>query len=200
MTNTGGKNGNRCVVYMRILIGALAACTLSVFAVWGPASAQQYTAPSGPLSVDATTIVPGGSVTVAGSGFAANSTVEVVLVFEASDANNKRSSDRNERRQIRQASEIMLGESTADANGRFSADVTIPANFDGTGVLEARGTSADGATRVLRISIVNGAVSSLPATGAGASTPMVAWIAGFVLAAGALLAFIGHRASSRRAW
>jgi hypothetical protein len=197
VTNTGGKNRNSCAAYVRNLIGAVAVCTLSVFAVWAPASAQQYTAPAGPLTVDATNIAAGDSVTVAGSGFAANSTVEVVLVFEAPSSNGFASTAA---RNSKLASEGMLGESTADASGRFSADVMIPANFDGTGVLEARGSSSDGAVRVMRISIVNGAVSSLPATGAGASTLQVAWIAGFVVAAGALLALIGHRASSRRAW
>ena len=194
MTNTSVKNGNRFVVFARIFIGAWAAFALGLLGMSAPASAQQYTTPSGPLSVDATNIGPGDVVGVSGSGFAPGSNVQIVLVSAESGQAAGFSGLR-----AAQAAETMLAETAADAAGSFSVSVTIPADFAGSGSLEARGTSADGAVHKLTISIVGGALSVLPATGAGASTQLGTWIAGLVLAAGILLVFAGRRVTHYRA-
>lgn len=98
-----------------------AACTALVMLA-GPAWAQYP--PGGPVvAVSDNTVVPGQQLTVSGDGWLPNSTVTFTFFSEATG----------------------LGSAPVDADGSFSAQVTIPADADpGPHRLVTTGTSAAG--------------------------------------------------------
>lgn len=117
---------------------AVSAVALAV-AVGGPAAyAQSSDCPDyppgqcGQMQVSSTTVVPGGTVTVSGSGFAPNSTVFIEI--------------RPDGRR--------LGQVTTDASGAFSLTVTIPADTEpGRYRLVAIGQDPSGAPLTLSAGI-----------------------------------------------
>ncbi len=124
--------------------------TLTVWLAFGAtAAAQPYSQSEGTLDVDASTVEADDTVTVSGDGFTPDSEVEIVLTS---------------------GSDTVLATATADANGEISVEVAIPTGFTGDGVLFARGSSADGGTRVLGVRITNGALSQLAFTGASSNS------------------------------
>ena len=78
----------------------------------------------------------------------------------------------------------------------FALGLQPIADFEGTGVLFARGTSADGGTRVLGIAINGGSVEQLAFTGSSGNTRWMvgAAVALIIFGAGAL--FTGSRRQS----
>ncbi|CAB4928940.1 MAG: hypothetical protein F2825_09695 [Actinobacteria bacterium] len=99
------------------------------------------TGPAGPIS----TLTAGQTITLQGSGYAPNSTVQL-LVY---------------------SSPVSLGTVVADQNGNFSVEVTVPANLaNGTHHLVATGVDAQGNVRNLVITVtVSGGVATLATTG-----------------------------------
>jgi hypothetical protein len=151
------------------------AITASFWLLFGAvAGAQSYTESEGGLTVDPTSVAAGDTVPVSGDGFSPNTDVEVVL-------------------SLSDGTEVILGSATAGEDGAFSTEVDIPDNFDGNGVLFARGTSADGGTRVLGVRLNGGQVGQLAFTGASSRTPWL--ISGsaalIIVGTGALL--LGNR-------
>ncbi|GHE11628.1 fibronectin type III domain-containing protein [Klenkia taihuensis] len=125
--------------------------------------------PSGPISK----ITAGQTLTLQGSGYAPNSTVEL-LVF---------------------SSPVSLGTVVTDENGSFSVEVTVPANLaNGTHHLVATGVDANGNVRNLVITVtVSGGVATLATTGFDAVPVAVG--GGLVLLTGAGL-LVGARRRS----
>ena len=97
--------------------------------------------PAGPIS----TLAAGQKVTLQGSGYAPNSTVQLVVY----------------------SSPVTLGTVVADQDGNFSIEVTVPATLaNGTHHLVATGVDANGNVRNLVITVmVNGGVAVLATTG-----------------------------------
>ena len=123
------------------------------------------------------TIEAGDTVTVTGGGFAPGSTVTIVLDVDGT--------------------EVELGTATADDDGNISVEVTIPADVAGSGVLLAKGTTADGGTRELGIRISGGQVEQLAFTGTSSSTSWLASAAIASIAAGGLLLILRNARLAR---
>lgn len=120
----------------------------------GVAAAQTYSTET-QLTIEPTTVAAGDEVTVSGGGFAAGTTVSIVLVVDGT--------------------ETELGTTEADADGNIEATVTIPDDFAGDGTIIARGQGADGGTLELSVTISNGSVEELPFTGTGSTSR---WLVG----------------------
>jgi hypothetical protein len=127
------------------------------------------TGPAGPISK----ITAGQKITLQGTGFAPNSTVQL-LVY---------------------SSPVSLGTVVTDENGSFSVEVTVPANLaNGTHHLVATGVDANGNVRNLVIAVtVSGGVATLATTGFDAVPVAVG--GGLVLLTGAGL-LVGARRRS----
>jgi len=177
-TCTAGPTDTSCV------IGAVAgmAYTVSVVALSAggssPASAESdivvatepavsSTAPDASLPLDSgngplTTVAPGQTLILKGSGYAPYSTVTLVVY----------------------SSPRVLATVRADRRGAFAEPVTVPAGLPaGTHSFVAAGVDKDGKLRVLRLDLTvsaGGAPGSLPITG-----PAVIWliVAGFAMTA-----------------
>lgn len=151
----------------------LIAITAAFWLLLGGVAAAQYATSDVPLDVDVATLEAGDTLTAGGGGFEPGSNVEVVVI--APDG-----------------TETVLAEFTADENGDVSGQVTIPADFAGDGTLVARGTSVDGGTQVLGVSIVRGEVENLARTGAGATTHWAFSIGVTTIVAGSLVLLFDH--------
>ncbi len=128
----------------------------------------------GPLTVPGSTVSPGGRITLSGTGFLPGSTVDL-YVYSAP---------------------TKVGTATADANGAFSATVTLPEGLAaGTHHLVAAGVDASGNPRYLVSAVSVAAASSggsgLAYTGAE-PLPLLAG-AGVLLLAGTALVIVGRR-------
>lgn len=150
-------------------IGLLAASGL-VFA--GNATAAPYTA-NGVTISDASPI-PGDPVTVTAGGYKPSSEVRISILSDP----------------------ILLASPSADANGKVSAEVTIPADFEpgSKHVIELAGTAPGGEAYVASIQITLG--GGLPATGAS-SGPVLLLALALVGAGVAVVAVARHRRRSR---
>ena len=96
------------------------------------ASAQPYSHGAAPLHVSSTSVAPGSKVTIAGSGFAAYSTISLYV----------------------HSSPVLLATTTADANGAISASVSLPASLPpGDHTLTATGPAPGGGTSTLTVAI-----------------------------------------------
>lgn len=140
-----------------------------------PASAQQYPPGDTVCGVSDTSIAPGDQITVSGSGFQAGSTVTFTL----------------------QPGGIVLGSTTADANGEFGPIVlTVPASLDaGSYTLVCSGLDVEGnpVTRNNPIQVV-GVVAGGPAfTGTSLNVPLWMALVAALLASGVLLVVLGGR-------
>lgn len=147
---------------------ALLGAALLPSAAWA-----QYGTETEPLTVSDTTVSPGDSVVVSGSGFAPGSEVEITI----------------------ESAPRLLATVRAGAQGKISATVRIPTNLSGSPhTLKATGVTPDGATLVLSMRItVLGTGGELAFTGTRTLFPLV------VVGALLLLAWVSLRVARRRA-
>ena len=110
----------------------LAVCmaAITVLAMTAAPAAAQYP-PSGPSgAVDSTTVSPGGTVTISGSGWQANSVVQITLFSHGQQLTTVR----------------------ADGNGTFTTQVQIPSDVSpGQHTVRLSGTGQDGTQRSVDI-------------------------------------------------
>jgi LPXTG-motif cell wall-anchored protein len=201
MINLGRRKSNPVVRFRVVVFGAVAACVLAVGTVGAPAGAQQYSTPSGPLVVSSTDIQAGDTVLVSGAGFAPVSPVQIVLVSDGPEDVPPKLKANPGGAILAQSSagiETILLDTMSLSDGTLSAEVTFSGEFTGSGILIARGVTADGSVHLLIIDISNNVATSLPATGSGGSTPLFVWIGGCALATGGILLLVGRRLASRR--
>ena len=158
---------------------------LTAVALWlalaGTAAAQTYATDTGSLTLGQSTTSPGGSVGVQGSGFQAGSDVQIVLI-DGGDEN-------------------VLATVMADDEGVINTTATLPTSFSGTGVIEARGISPDGASLVLS-SPISSAAQSTSGSLARTGSSTIPWLVGGGIAAGVgvlLIALARQRRSATAA-
>ncbi|WP_433043525.1 fibronectin type III domain-containing protein [Dactylosporangium sp. CS-033363] len=142
----------------------------------GPSSPVTPLAPAAPPTVPDTaltlttdkgtisTTAPGAQLTVIGTGFAAYSTVSVILYSTPQS----------------------LGTAVTDASGNFSKAVTVPASLAaGAHTLVAQGVAPDGTARAMKLAV------TVPAARSGGSLPVTGDPVGPVAGAGLLALFGG---------
>lgn len=119
--------------------------------------------PAGPIS----SVTAGQKLTLVGTGFAPNSTVQVTVF----------------------SSPVSLGTVVTDATGSFSVEVTVPADLaNGTHTLVATGIAPDGSTRNLVITVtVSGGVATLANTGFDVAVPLTGGALALLAGAGLLV-------------
>jgi 5'-nucleotidase len=166
-------------VKMRKALTAFAlAAALAVVVGPAVAHAQDYPPVSEDLTVSDSTVVPGQSITISGSGAEPNSTVSIYL-FSAP---------------------ILLGTTTADGDGTFSATVTIPAGVSpGTHTLRAiQGGEVLASVALVVVGSGSGGSSGsdLPFTG-GTTLPGIGIGVGLI-AVGSTLLLLSRRRRSQR--
>ena len=150
-------------------------------AVPAAASAQEYPPQQGQATVSDSSVPPGGTFTISGSGCAPSTTV--ALGFD-NDAQ---------------------GQTTADGSGAFSGPVTVPADAaPGQHTAQAVCETSEGETLVLSAAItVEGAeaprgtagTGALPATGQDSSVPLTKIAVMLVLVGGAFVVAARRRKS-----
>ena len=137
-----------------LVAGALLA--LITFASGASAqSTAQYPAEAGNLQTTRTQARPGEDITITGTGCPAGGTVTITFDNQAA------------------------GSTTANANGGFSASVTVPANASpGSHTITATCVLGNGTTRrqTATVSVLGAAAQAgtLPRTGTGLTTPLAA--------------------------
>lgn len=160
---------------MRSTRTAVGALIVALFLVLGASAAQaqgQYNGDDGPLDTSGTA-TPGGSITISGACYAANADVEISV------------------------DGTVVKTVKADADGRFSTSVTIPANATGSVVIRASGLTSDGATCVLsttvQVSAAGTTARQAPSSSGGTRLPVTGTevTPGFVITALVLLAVGG---------
>jgi hypothetical protein len=189
---------------MRRVVSALAiAAGLTMIA--GPAFAQdeEYPPSSDKLTVSESTLSPGESFTVSGDGAEPGATVTFTLKRSSSSAlgANRALAARPGLGQLVAAvrpqaqSSVPLGSTTADADGEFSATLTIPSSTE-PGVYTVTATSGGGVLAVvtIRVAAASAGVGDLPFTG-GNVLPGLAIGATLIVAGGLLLLSIRRRRS-----
>jgi len=92
-----------------------------------------------PKDADDTTR-PGETITIRGSGYAPNSTVEIVVY----------------------SAPVSLGTVVTDSNGEFSVDVVVPPKLVGTHSIVAQGADPDGNVRSMRLDVTVAPKSASP--------------------------------------
>ena len=125
------------------MIRRTVALCLLLLVVPAVAAAQQYPPEQGTAQVSDSSVTPGGTTTISGSGCAASA--PVTIAFDGGQ----------------------IDQGTADATGAFSEDVTIPSDASaGSHTLSASCSDADGGTLVLSSTItVEGGAAPGPAAG-----------------------------------
>ena len=138
-------------------------------------AAAQYPPTSGDLQVSATVVSPGQSIAVSGSGFCPSTAVSVTLTRSPSGTPQP------------------VGTFTTDASGKFSGNVTIPADAaPGSFSLKASGSDTNCRTnRVLNANLRVRSAQALSNTGTDVLTPIL-WAAGAILI-GTLFVFASRR-------
>jgi hypothetical protein len=115
-----------------------------------PVLAQGYPPSSETLSVSTSVAVPGEPITVSGSGYAPGTTV--TITFESTPR--------------------VIGVLQADASGRFTAQVVVPADATpGMHTIRATGLGDDGSTRVVSAAIMVMAPAAAAAPGRDVGGP-----------------------------
>jgi hypothetical protein len=190
---------------MRKILSALAiAAGLTLIA--GPSFAQEseeYPPTSDKLTVSESTLSPGESFTVSGDGAEPGATVTFTLKRSSSSAlgANRALAAGPGLGQLVAAvqpqaqSSVPLGSTTADADGEFSATLTIPSGTD-PGVYTVTASSGGAVLAVVTIRVVAaGGVGDLPFTG-GNVLPGLAIGATLIVAGGLLLLSLKRRRSA----
>ncbi|MBG0566532.1 fibronectin type III domain-containing protein [Actinoplanes aureus] len=115
-----------------------------------PPVADEQLGADGGADGDVDAVQPGETVTIRGSGYAPNSTVEVVVY----------------------SAPVSLGTVLTDDNGEFSLDIAVPANLAGTHSIVAVGADPDGNVRSMRLDVtVAPAPAPSPSPDTGGSQP-----------------------------
>jgi LPXTG cell wall anchor motif len=189
---------------MRRVASALAiAAGLTLIA--GPAFAQQdeeYPPTSDKLTVSESTVSPGESFTVAGDGAEPGATVSFTLKRSSSalGANRALAAGPGLGQLVaavgpQAQSSVPLGSTTADADGEFSATLTIPSGT-APGVYTVSAISGGDVLAVVTIRVAAaGGVGDLPFTG-GNVLPGLAIGAALIVAGGLLLLSLKRRRSA----
>jgi LPXTG-motif cell wall-anchored protein len=164
---------------MRSTRTAIGALIVALFLTLGASAAHaQYDPDEGPLDTSGTA-TPGGSINISGACYAPNADIEISV------------------------GGTVVKTVKADADGRFSTSVTIPANASGSVVIKATGLTTDGATCVLSTTVTVSAAGTtarsttsggtrLPVTGTEV-TPGFVITAVVLLAVGAAMVLIARR-------
>ena len=124
---------------------------------------------SGALSTDkgaVSTVTSGGTVTLTGGGYLPFSTVTVVMYSDP----------------------VVLGTTTADADGAISLTVTLPAGVTGEHDLVASGVDPSGRPHHLTMAVTVAAGPGLPDTGADIALPALGGLAALAVGAGLVVA------------
>ena len=167
MTREGRRKGMVMARMIRLMVGTGALLLLAA----APAAAQEYPPTGGNLEVSSGTVAPGGKVVVSGRGCA--STAAVAFAIDAAGA----------------------GDTTADAAGAFSGEVTVPSNAAGSIEITATCDEADGGVLSLTATVsIQSAGSGLPFTGASNTFPTTLAALG-VLVLGTGLVLVARRRS-----
>ncbi len=157
----------------RLVLATVAAIGLLLVPATAFAQSTPY-APAGSPSVSSTSPAPGAPLSVAGAGFAAGSTVRVVIF----------------------STPVVLGTATVDAAGEADVDVTVPASFRAGSEhrIELQGVDPSGEVRILTqdIRLAGGTSDDALAKTGAVVVPVV--LAGVVLlGAGGALVLSGRR-------
>jgi hypothetical protein len=186
---------------MRKLISALTMAAALTLLLVVPAHAQDYPPSSGGLTVSESTISPGESFTVSGEGAEPGAIVTFTLKRSSAALSGRRmlaarpGLDRLVAAVRPQAqSAVVLGRTTANADGEFSATLTIPL---GTvpGVYTLTAASGGEILSVATLRIVAAGVGNLPFTGATV-LPGLAVGATLIVVGGLLLLSLKRRRSA----
>jgi hypothetical protein len=160
----------RLIAVMVAVIGmVIAAASIGVSASAYPPG----TAPT--ISLSSSSVPPGGSDTVAGVNFTPNSSASLSLQCGGSSAD--------------------LGVVTTDANGQFSAQITVPSSTPaGTCTVSALDTATgDVATASLTVTSGGGGGAPPPVAGTGVAILSIGGVGLVLLIGGGLLVMAGRR-------
>jgi hypothetical protein len=150
----------RRTVHVAAVVAVASAVVLlaSVALLTPPVGAQPYSHSASSLHVSSKSVPAGSKVAIAGSGFAAYSSVSVYV----------------------HSSPVFLATTTADAHGAISTSVSLPGNLPPGGhTLTATGPAAGGGTSTLAVGITVG--------GRGERSGGISGTAGAAVAGGVLL-------------
>jgi len=166
------KTGDYFMILRRALTGGLFGLVLVAAAPVSAANAAPgYPPETGALTVSATVVTVGSTITVSGGGFEANSTVNVTTTLTAQGfagagaLSGGLGSFRGSAPQRLAAAAAAAAAVTADASGSFSTGVTL--TQVGTVVITASGVSDTGASRVLSATVQVVAAGGAGGAGAG---------------------------------
>jgi hypothetical protein len=183
---------------MRKLISALA-ITVGLTLLAGPAFAQEYPPGQSGLTVSESTVSPGESFTVSGDGAEPGATVTFTLKRSSSALGVSSAVAAGPRLarlvaavRPQAQSSISLGSTTANADGEYSATLTIPSGTE-PGVYTLTASSGGEVLDVVTIRVAaSSAIGDLPFTG-GNVLPGLAIGATLIVAGGLLLLSLKRR-------
>ena len=163
---------------MRKPVGVLTTTVLSTLflVVLAAPSLAQYGTGAEACGVDDTTLVPGQTITVTGSGYPANTQVTIT----------------------QSPGGIELGTVTTDDNGAFSETFVIPATVT-PGAYSISCTDVEGNTIGNDVTVVGAAVGGTAFTGNSLNVPLWTVLIALLLGAGAVLVVAGRRRQRRHA-
>lgn len=152
-----------------LLFGLLASLVAVVGLSLTAASAAPYGTTTATVGLSTTAPCAGGTMSASGSGFGAGESVSLVLNSEPQSA----------------------GTVQADADGRFSASVTIPAGLTGRHVLTATGASTGSVTSGSFTIVASCDATPVAAQGSSGGGLAYTGVPAYALAAGAILLLLG---------
>jgi LPXTG-motif cell wall-anchored protein len=162
--------------FLRILVLGLGIAVSAIPAATA-AAAQPYPIVAPNLTVSPTTVTVGGTVTVSGTGFEPNESVDVTVTYRAAALGHI---GRAAHAGLPMARAVVV---TADASGNFTTDVTL--TQVGTAVITATGLTS-GASASATVTVLAGG-EALPITGDNGTTLLILLIGSAVLASGLVL-------------
>jgi hypothetical protein len=186
---------------MRRLLSALT-ITAGLTLLAAPVHAQPYPPATGGLTVSESTVSPGESFTISGSGAEPGATVTFTLKRSSSAlgaGNQAVVATPNLARAVaavrpQAQSSRTLGSTTANAQGEFSARLTIPADTD-PGIYTVTATSGGEVLAVVTIRVAAASIGGLPFTGSDVGPGLAAGVS-LIVVGGLLLLTISRRRSA----
>jgi hypothetical protein len=186
---------------MRRLVSALT-ITAGLTLLAAPAQAQPYPPPTSGLTVSESTVSPGESFTISGDGAEPGATVTFTLKRSSSAlgaGSQAVAATPNLARAVatvrpQAQSSRTLGSTTANAEGEFSARLTIPAGTD-PGVYTVTAASGGEVLAVVTIRVAAASIGGLPFTGSDVGPGLVAGVS-LIVVGGLLLLAISRRRST----
>jgi hypothetical protein len=183
---------------MRRLLSALT-ITAGLMLLAAPAHAQSYPPATSGLTVSESTVSPGESFTISGSGAEPGATVTFTLKRSSSalgSGNHAVAATPNLGRALaavrpQAQSSRNLGSTTANADGEFSARLTIPAGTD-PGVYTVTATSGGAFLAVVTVRVAAASLGGLPFTGTDVGPGLVVGVS-LIVAGGLLLLAVSRR-------